>query len=70
MLAQITLKLVVKIESFYIKSSALNRGFTILLTSLLNFIIFVGIFVAGLSLTFSTWEAPFVSVRYFSCQLS
>jgi hypothetical protein len=70
LLAQIALKLVSPIETFYIKSSALNRGVTILLTSLLNFIIFVGIFVAGLSLTFSIWEAPFVSVRYFSCQLS
>lgn len=69
-IAQVFLKLISIFFNLTKNSSILNIFLPNLLTPLLKLILFVGIFVAGLSLTFSAWEAPFVSVRYFSCPLS
>jgi uncharacterized paraquat-inducible protein A len=59
---QLILKRLDKVEEFC--GNYLNRSFT----SLLKVIIFLGVFVAGLSFTISAWEAPLANVRYFSCK--
>jgi hypothetical protein len=70
LLAQAALKLVAEFYKIIQNISTLNQVFTNFLTPLLQLSLFVGIFVVGLSLTFSTWEAPLVSIRYFSCHFS
>jgi len=70
LIAQFALKLISAFYNAIQNLSILNRIFMDLLTTLLKLILFVGIFVVGLYVTFSAWEAPFVTVQYFSCHLS
>jgi hypothetical protein len=60
---QLVLMLLGKVEEFCGNYNNSNRYFT----SLLKVIIFLGVFMAGLSFTISAWEAPLASVQYFSC---
>jgi hypothetical protein len=69
-ITQVALKLIGVFYNAIQNINILNIIFINLLTTLLKLILFVGIFVTGLSLTFSTWEAPLVSVKYFSCHFS